>query len=1382
MPRLTKLFLVLTILTLLSFAAPSVNADTLIIGSGDSLSRYPVGLEPGVDSTAFPNFAAGGIYQQVYANTAFPGGPITITQIAFASKGQLTSGPGLATYNFNIGLSTTAAVPGNLSTNLAVNRGADFAPVFSGQLTAALTANNQFDLIINITPFTYNPANGNLLLEIGFNAPVQFTGGQVLYFNAGSIASTNRAANPGGTGSAFTDSLGLQTRFTTRGTAQVTLGNLDQTFDGSPKSVAVTSNPPGLDVVVTYDGNATPPSNAGSYAVAAIVNDPNFTGQANGNLIISKAGQQIAFDPLPNKTLADPDFSVSATASSNLVVSFAVSGACTLNGNQVHLTGAGACTITATQEGNANINAATPVARTFSIDKSNQQITFEALADKEFGDADFQISATASSNLAISFAASGNCTVSGSQVHLAGAGLCTITASQGGNENINAAPDVTRSFTINKANQTITFDALSPGTFGDSPFTASATGGASGNPIAFSSQTPAVCSMSSSTVTILSAGTCTIRASQAGDSNYDAAPDVDQSFTVSKATPVITWSNPSDITYGTQLGATQLNATADVPGSFAYTPSPGTLLASGNDRTLHVDFTPTDAANYNSASKTVKINVLKATLNVSWDNPADITYGTVLSATQLNATAPVPGNFAYTPAAGTTFNAGNNQTLSVDFTPTDANNYNTATKSVAINVLKATPTITWSNPSSITFGTALSITQLNATASTPGALTYNPVAGTVLNAGSNQTLSVDFAPTDTANYNAASKSVQINVGLADQTITFGALSNKTFGDVPVDLSATASSGLAVSFELISGPATLNGNQLTISGAGHVVVRAIQSGNDNYNAATPVLSEFDVLSANSIITLSNLAVTYDGSAKFATAQTNPAGLKVNISYSQGGVPVASPTNAGSYDVAATIDDANYQGSVTDTLVINKAESIITWSDPSSIVQGTLLGNSQLNATANVPGTFTYNPPGGATLDVGSDQVLTVSFTPTDTLNYLAATKSVKITVTTIPKPLVKLSTANYSVKEGDASGVAEITVTRIGDETAAFTVDYTTGDQSGITPCQNNNGDIASERCDYVTAVGTLRFAAGETTKTIKIPITDDAYTEAGEKFTITLRNPHGADLDTLSTATVTIEDNDAQAATQNPIDDQGFFIQQQYEDFLGRVAEDAGFQFWMNRMNNCPQGQTCDRIDTSQRFFQSDEFQERGFYVYRLYDALLSRLPRYAEFVPEVARLNGSQTVQEQRLGKDAYLLDFINTQEFRAIYGQYLSANGLQATNAEGFVNELCARAGIAPASRQDLINNLQSGAKDPAHTLEDFILTAEISGVGTRFYDRGFITMQYFGYLRRDPETAGFNFWVGQLIGENAPHRQDYRFMVGGFLQSDEYRFRFALLSTAP
>jgi hypothetical protein len=159
-----------------------------------------------------------------------------------------------------------------------------------------------------------------------------------------------------------------------------------------------------------------------------------------------------------------------------------------------------------------------------------------------------------------------------------------------------------------------------------------------------------------------------------------------KSQSVTKTTPVITWSNPANINYGTLLSATQLNATANVVGTLIYTPAIGTKLSAGSNQSLKVDFRPTDASDYNSTSKTININVLKITPVITWSNPADITYGTLLSATQLNATADVDGTFVYTPAIGTKLVAGSNQALKGDFTPTDATDYNSTSKTVYINV------------------------------------------------------------------------------------------------------------------------------------------------------------------------------------------------------------------------------------------------------------------------------------------------------------------------------------------------------------------------------------------------------------------------------------------------------------------------------------------------------------------------------------------------------------------------------------------------------------------------------------------------------------------------------------------------------------------------
>src|SRR5205085_2766858 len=181
-----------------------------------------------------------------------------------------------------------------------------------------------------------------------------------------------------------------------------------------------------------------------------------------------------------------------ATASSGLPVTYTSSGACTNTGATFTMTsGTGTCSVIYIQAGNANFNAAPQVIESVNAQKASQTITFGSLANKTFGDADFTVSASSSSGLTVSFAATGNCTVSGNSVHISGAGSCTITASQPGDSNYIAPNNVQQSFQIAKANQTITFGSLANKTYGNAPFTVSATA-TSGLPVSFNSQTHSI--------------------------------------------------------------------------------------------------------------------------------------------------------------------------------------------------------------------------------------------------------------------------------------------------------------------------------------------------------------------------------------------------------------------------------------------------------------------------------------------------------------------------------------------------------------------------------------------------------------------------------------------------------------------------------------------------------------------------------------------------------------------------------------------------------------------------------------------------------------------------------------------------------------------------
>ena len=243
-------------------------------------------------------------------------------------------------------------------------------------------------------------------------------------------------------------------------------------------------------------------------------------------------------------------------------------------------------------------------------------------------------------------------------------------------------------------------------------------------------------------------------------------------LTITQATPVVSWSNPASIAYGTALSATQLNATASVPGSFAYTPAAGVVLNAGANQTLSVTFTPTDATDYASVTKTVQITVTQATLTVTAANFSRL-YNTANPTFTGSISGAVNGDTFTESFATSAVTRSPVGTYAIVPTATGANlaNYNVVVTNGTLTITQATPVVSWSNPASIAYGTALSATQLNATASVPGSFAYTPAAGVVLNAGANQTLSVTFTPTDATDYASVTKTVQITVTQATLTVT-----------------------------------------------------------------------------------------------------------------------------------------------------------------------------------------------------------------------------------------------------------------------------------------------------------------------------------------------------------------------------------------------------------------------------------------------------------------------------------------------------------------------------------------------------------------------------------------------------------------------------------
>ena len=235
----------------------------------------------------------------------------------------------------------------------------------------------------------------------------------------------------------------------TAGGAGVNGKSIGFTLNGIPIGSALTD----ASGVATASSVSLAGIDAGTYptgVAASFAGDASYASSSGSNsLTIAKADQTITFGALPARTYGDPSFTVSATASSGLAITFGAVGNCTIATAGVTITGAGSCTITASQSGDTNYNAAPDAPQAFSIAPSNQTITFDPLPEQRpFSDSPFTVTATASSGLAVSFAASGDCTISGDAVTLTAAGSCTITASQAGDGNFNPAVDVAQTFTI----------------------------------------------------------------------------------------------------------------------------------------------------------------------------------------------------------------------------------------------------------------------------------------------------------------------------------------------------------------------------------------------------------------------------------------------------------------------------------------------------------------------------------------------------------------------------------------------------------------------------------------------------------------------------------------------------------------------------------------------------------------------------------------------------------------------------------------------------------------------------------------------------------------------------------------------------------------------
>ncbi len=388
------------------------------------------------------------------------------------------------------------------------------------------------------------------------------------------------------------------------------------------------------------------------------------------------------------------------------------------------------------------------------------------------------------------------------------------------------------------------------------------------------------------------------------------------------------------------------------------------------------------------------------------------------------------------------------------------------------------------------------------------------------------------------------------------------------------------------------------------------------------------------------------------------------------------------------------------------------------------------------------------------------------------------------------PTVQFSVGRPSVSEAGKSIIIE--ATRSGDFSAPATVEYATSDLSS-----------ASDRSDFTSAFGRLTYAAGESSKTFKVFITDDVFVEGPENFLVVLSNPTGgASLGNPVTGVVQIIDNDTTLPTSNPIDEAQFFVRQHYVDFFSREPDAAGLAFWTNQITECQQpGATCDaevrRINVSAAFFLSIEFQGTGYLVERLYKSaygdgvgtsiiggthqLSVPIIRFNGFLPDTQQIGqgvivgqpGWETVLENN--KQAFSAEFVQRSRFTTAYPLTMTP--------EQFVDALFMNTGVTPsaAERTAAIDEFGGAgtSADPAARGRALRRVAENSTFMQQELNRAFVLMQYFGYLRRNPndpqdtDYSGYDFWLTKLNEFNGNFVNAE--MVKAFIVSAEYRGRF-------
>jgi len=239
--------------------------------------------------------------------------------------------------------------------------------------------------------------------------------------------------------------------------------------------------------------------------------------------------------------------------------------------------------------------------------------------------------------------------------------------------------------------------------------------------------------------------------------------------------------------------------------------------------------------------------------------------------------------------------------------------------------------------------------------------------------------------------------------------------------------------------------------------------------------------------------------------------------------------------------------------------------------------------------------------------------------------------------------------------------------------------------------------------------------------------------------------------------------------TANAVDTTGYFVRQHYLDFLGREPDQGGFEYWSGQISQCNGDANCirnRRIDVSASFFASPEFQQTGSFIYELYAGALGRAPNYTEFTPDRSQVIGGPNLEAARV---AFADAFIQRAEFTALYPQTMTRDQF----VDALLQTMTTRSGADVSSLRDtMLSDYDVGGRSLA--VRDAV---QANAFVQAEYNKAFVLFEYFAYLRRNPDTGGYDFWLDVLNGREAGN---YRGMVCAFITSSEYQMRFSSVVT--